>query len=239
MEEKFRQWLIRRGNSGAATNYPSAIPKISRHYSQQTGKPTNIYKIQDQGLLSQITQDYKQEGKFSNFGYEHHGRYRAAIVRYSEFFVGQNDLVASEEFEAIEEILDQQNDTEQINFAYERDLQTTLCTQIGELFPNYKIYGQNNLGIEYSIENRRIDVLLEHTENGSLLAVELKSGVADYKVFGQVSMYIGALQKKFPDVPVSGVIVAGSIDESLRQASAITDKVKLKIYRMSLELDDE
>ena len=68
--------------------------------------------------------------------------------------------------------------------------------------------------------------------------VELKSGVADFKVFGQISMYIGLLQKQFANKSISGVIVAGTIDASLRQACEITDKIELKIYRMSIELEN-
>jgi len=95
-----------------------------------------------------------------------------------------------------------------------RDLQTTLCTQISELFPDYKIFGNNNAGIEYSIEGRRIDVLLQHIKNKNLLAVELKSGTADYKAFGQISMYIGLLKTHFPNSNISGVIISGSISKS-------------------------
>ena len=237
MEEEFRKWLIRRGKKGAAINYPSAIHRISEHYSSNTGESVNIYQLTDQKKISQIAHDYKKNGKFSEFGYEHHGLYRAAISRYSEFFASRN---TDDELNDIaqEEIGTDISSSEEINFAYERDLQTTLCSQISELFPSYQIFGNNNQGIEYVIENRRIDVLLEHSGNGSLLAVELKSGLADYKVFGQLSMYIGLLQAKFPNTQVNGVIVAGSIDDSLRQACAITEKIALKVYRMSLELED-
>jgi hypothetical protein len=41
-----------------------------------------------------------------------------------------------------------------------------------------------------------------------------------------------------PDREISGVIVAGSIDSSLKQACTITNNVSLKIYRVSLELED-
>jgi RecB family endonuclease NucS len=98
-------------------------------------------------------------------------------------------------------------------------------------------FGNELLGIEYSIGGKRIDVLLEN-EDGELLAVELKSGVADFKVFGQISMYIGLLMDQFPEKKISGVIIAGAIDSSLKQACSITDRVALKIYRMSIELDD-
>jgi hypothetical protein len=57
-------------------------------------------------------------------------------------------------------------------------------------------------------------------------------------VFGQISMYLGLLKIQFPDKSITGVIVAGAIDDSLRHACAITDKVSLKIYRMSIELED-
>lgn len=244
MEQQFRNWLIRRGYSetGAATSYSRAIPLISDHYSEQTGSHVDIYSITDQNKISEIAHDYSQAGRFSEFGYEQHGRFRAAVARYSEFFVHRNEADTNIPNQEIvhEEVNHTEPETESIqtNFAYERDLQTTLCAQISELFPDYKIFGDLNQGVEYSIENRRIDVLLEHIESGDLLAVELKSDVANYKVFGQISMYIGLLQRQFTDKAISGVIVAGAIDESLRQACETTDKVSLKIYRMSIELEN-
>jgi len=106
------------------------------------------------------------------------------------------------------------------------------------MFPDFHIFGGLGIGVEYSIGGRRIDVLLEHEESESLLVVELKSGEADFRVYGQISMYIGLLQRQYSDRNISGVIVAGSIDESLVQACETTDKVALKTYRMSIELED-
>lgn len=51
MEQKFREWLIQRGNSAAATSYPKAIHKISEHYSKETGNNVNIYSVIDQNLI--------------------------------------------------------------------------------------------------------------------------------------------------------------------------------------------
>ena len=93
-------------------------------------------------------------------------------------------------------------------------------------------------GIEYSIEGKRIDVLLENISSNELLVIELKASLADYKVFGQISMYIGLLSKKFPDKDIRGVIIAGSIDDSLITACSITEKVSLKTYIMKLELEN-
>jgi hypothetical protein len=231
MEQKFREWLVQRGNTGAASSYPKAIKLISEHYSKETGNNTNIYSIKDQILISEIAHDYSQTGRFSKFGFEQKGRFRAAIARYSEFFV-QHDRT-----DPLPDPPEEPDPAIRNNFAYERDLQTSLCAQISELFPGYKIFGNEFLGIEYSIGGKRINVLLEN-EDGELLAVELKSGVADFKVFGQISMYIGLLMDQFPEKKISGVIIAGAIDSSLKQACSITDRITLKIYRMSIELDD-
>lgn len=88
------------------------------------------------------------------------------------------------------------------------------------------------------IGGKRIDALLEHKDNQSLLAIELKSGVADFRVFGQMSMYIGLLKQRFPDKDVKGLIISGSIDESLKIACSITNLVSLNTYTMSLELEE-
>ena len=239
MEQEFRDWLIKRGNAGAAQNYPKAIHIISKHYSDETGVPTDIYAITDQHRISEIAHDYSQSGKFSNFGYQHHGRFRAAIGRYSEFFSEPRSNTATPSGSQPHPVDETPAEAfEPTNFAYEKDLQRTLCAQVAELFPEHRIFGGTSVGVEYSIGGRRIDVLLEQEATAALLVVELKSGIADFRTFGQMSMYIGLLQAQFPDRFISGVIVAGSIDDSLRQAASTTDRVSLKVYRMSLELDD-
>lgn len=234
MEYAFREWLAQQGKPSAAKNYPQAIKLISEHYSKNTEQKINIYSITDQVTVSKIAHDYSQSGKFSKFGYEQHSRFRAAIARYAEFFVQHEAPIPSTPSEE-ETISATVFDT---NFAYEKDLQTSVCAQISELFPGYGIFGGNKIGIEYSIAGKRVDILLEEQSTGHLLAVELKSGTADYRVFGQISMYIGLLTAEFPERKISGVIVAGAIDIGLKSACAITDRVALKVYRMSVELDD-
>lgn len=237
MNELFRAWLIARGYSavGAATSYPSAIPQISQHNSKETGNFIDIYSITDQATLSQISHDYSQTGRFSELGNKQHGRYRAAIARYSEFFV---DHRVGDVAQKIQEPLTIESTVSTINFSYEKDLQRTLCAQISDLFPNYKIYGEANLGVEYLISGKKIDVLLENTQNKELLIVELKSGRADFKVFGQISMYLGLAKMEFPNREIKGVIVAAEIDDSLRYATETNPDIQLKIYRMSLELEN-
>ncbi|MBI5748815.1 MAG: DUF1016 family protein [Nitrospinae bacterium] len=235
MIQKFRNWLINRGNLGAAQSYPGAINRISTHYSENTGEITDIYSLRDIDAVNEIARKYRQDGIYSNYGYEGNGLYRNAIARYSEFltdYFAGNDLS--------EEILPPTENENVMcnNFTYEKDLKFSLCNQISTLFPGYKIFGENKEGIEYSIEGKRIDVLLENITSGSLLAIELKSGVADFRVFGQIAMYLGLLKKQFPDRKSEGVIISGEVDESLRNACLITEAVSLKTYRMTLNLEN-
>jgi hypothetical protein len=148
---------------------------------------------------------------------------------YNEKLTVQNEQTDIEDFDYIEN---------SNNFSYEKDLKTSMVSQISELFPEHKIYGENNEGVEYLIEGKRIDILLEKND-GSLFAIELKSGTANYKVFGQLSMYLGLLMDKFPEKEISGCIVAGEIDNTLKSATKTTELIKLKTYKMKLELQNE
>jgi hypothetical protein len=123
-------------------------------------------------------------------------------------------------------------------FSYEKDLQNSLISQAEELFPGYKIYGDNGEGIEYNINGKRIDLLLENKIQNKLLVVELKAGSADYKVFGQIAMYMGPLMQKHPDKEILGVIVAGEIDESLKMAILANKNIKIMTYKMKLTLEE-
>ena len=123
-------------------------------------------------------------------------------------------------------------------FTYENDLQNSLISQAEELFPDYIIYGNNGEGIQYSIGGKRIDLLLEHKTNNELLALELKAGIADFKVFGQISMYLGLLMEKFTDKTINGIIIAGEIDNSLIKATLTNKNVKLMEYKMELSLNE-
>ena len=129
------------------------------------------------------------------------------------------------------------NDSEE-TLQYESDLQASMVSQINELFPEYKIIGENNEGVEYEIGGKKIDILLEKN-NGDLLVIELKPGIADYEVFGQISMYIGLLMEKFPERVIKGFVIAGEMDASLKYAIKTTDNIGLKTYKIKSESESE
>ena len=240
INEHFEKWLINAENKKDQTayNYSKAINRISKHYSEKTNQDLNLYSIDELEKLKKIADLYGTTGKYSEFGHIGNGTNRAAInslYRFRENTVNI-DFPTSENTENLDEpeFIDNSN-----NFSYERDLKSSIVYQISELFPDYKIYGTENDGIEYLIGGKRIDILLEKND-GSLLAVELKSGLANYKVFGQISMYLGLLMDKFPEKnEIKGCIIAGEIDDTLKKATKITDLVTLMTYTMKLELNKE
>jgi hypothetical protein len=125
---------------------------------------------------------------------------------------------------------------EQLSFSYESDLQKSLISQSEELFPEYQIFGESGEGIEYSINGKRIDLLLEDKKSNSILAIELKAGKADFKVFGQMSMYLQLLDERFFGKKIKGIIIANEIDESLIIASKRDQNIELMTYKMELNL---
>lgn len=236
-KEKFKTWLIRNGYAeNTSTSYAYAIDKISKHLSEKRNENIDVYKINDLPTIKKLVESYSIVGNYSEIGNEGRGTVRNAIKALYKFNENLDDLsyeIADQDVE-----IEEENYLSATNFSYERDLKNSMVSQIAELFPDYKIYGSQNEGVEYLIEGKRIDILLEKP-NGELLAVELKSGVANFKVFGQLSMYLGLLMDRFPERTIKGCIVAGEIDLTLKSATKTTDLISLKTYRMKLELQDE
>jgi len=257
VEVKFKQWLIKKGNEDKVSLYPNIIHLISEHYSEQVGYPVDIFEMQDTKKLASL---YGIKGKFSNFGAKESGAFRIAISSYCKFHCNLRARVQNESLmEAVEafcigesnepsydfdnlQVMEAPNTkliktkTASMNFEYEIDLQSTICTQIPELFPEYIIFGGVSIGVEYEVGSRKIDILLENMSDKSLLVIELKSGKADFKVFGQISMYISLIRREFPDRNVTGIIIAGEIDDSLIQASEINDLVTTMTYSIGVQL---
>jgi hypothetical protein len=244
MIKHFENWLIKTENKSEQTayNYAKAINRISKHYSENTKQNVNLYSVEELSNLKTIKELYGTSGIYSEFGHTGNGTNRASINSLYRFRENTNNNEFPTVNEIVEDIITDYSVSNTLesttNFSYERDLKSSIVFQINELFPEYKIFGFEDEGIEYVIGGKRIDILLEN-ENGNLLAVELKSGVAKFNVFGQISMYLGLLMDKFPEREIKGCIIAGEIDNSLKNANKITDLVTLMSYTMKLELTNE
>jgi hypothetical protein len=239
--EAFQDWMIRReGKSqNTAYQYRLAIDRLSENYSENIERRTNIFQIDDILVLRGISTDYAIGGRYQDMGQYGNGTNRNAIAAYLRFFEQEGHNIPFENVDNDNNIVNFIQDAEEINnFTYERDLKTSLIRQIPELFPEYTIYGNNREGIEFPIDGRRIDLLLENVQENRLLIIELKSGIADDSVFTQISWYMGSLMQRFPDKIINGIIIAGEIDDSLRRACAITDRIRTMKYNMNITLEE-
>jgi hypothetical protein len=157
-------------------------------------------------------------------------------IRYLSDY-GDNAIIDSIEPE-IDVSANSNEKKETAQFSYEKDLQNSLISQVEELFEGYKIFGEYSEGIHLRIQDKVTDLVLEHKTENKILVVELKAGLANFGVLGQIYMYMGPLSLQYPDKEISGVIIAGEIDESLKMACSAINDVKLKTYKMELALED-
>jgi len=237
----FKIWMesVENKKPNTSNSYAYSIMKIEKHYASNTGENINLNKISDIAKLNEIANDYSLNGRFSQFGDEGNGTIRNAIATYLRYRVTNFDnSIEIEETKEDQEYTKNENSSEINIFTYERDLKESLIRQSEKLFPEYGIYGTNGEGIEYCIKGKRIDLLLEHANNKSLIAIELKAGKADFKVFGQISMYLGLLSEEFIGRDIKGIIIAGDIDDSLKYACITSEKIRMMKYEMQLNLEE-
>jgi Endonuclease NucS len=219
MKEQFRNYLVERRYTQSTVNgYMTGLNYLSRDYGQ------NILEISDANLVSEIRKIYDLHGSKRSVGDYGKGSARNAIVQYHNFI---NELGGETR---IQPVLIEEVEPSNRRFTYERDLHNTLEEQAAQLFPEYQLVGS-----EYSIGNARLDLLLE--KNNQLLIVELKAGVANYEVFGQISMYLGLVKAEFTDREVHGLIVANEIHEGLKLACSTSSVITCKTYKMKILLE--
>ncbi|NDJ79399.1 DUF1016 domain-containing protein [Vibrio campbellii] len=247
MRREFERWMVKeeKKKPNTAYQYAQSIDKISHHYSTHTRQNIDLYRVVDTEVLRTIKDDYSLHGKFSDFGGKGNGTVRNAVATYYRYRIewALNSSITTGEIgdESVPSDNESKASEDEITFnlSYERDLQSSMILQIEGLFPEYQIYGGETLeGVEFAINGKRIDILLEHKVKKELLAIELKAGIGDFRVFGQIAMYLGLLEERFPDRECSGVIVCGQVDESLALACKMSNRVSLKQYDMQLVLTD-
>ena len=247
LKNEFAKWFLPKAR-------PSYKQWFGRNLDEKLSDIDKAYKASFQKSLFDIDFD-NIEVEISEIKFNIENRYDAKNKTFAEYDKKMRNgipkaIINNCYIEFLENYYKEDTDDEDINksdteenvsitsFSYEKDLKNSLISQAEELFPGYKIFGDNGEGIEYNINGKRIDVLLESKNENKLLVVELKAGLADFKVCGQIMMYIGPLMQKYRDKEILGIIIAGEIDESLKMAVLANKNIKIMTYKTKLLLEE-
>lgn len=156
--------------------------KFLNTFPKKWNENIDVYTINDLATLKKLVELFSSVANYSEIGHEGCGTVRNSIKAYYKFKQNADDLSYELADPEIKIKNDEITDLSITNFSYERDLKNSMVLQISELFPEYKIFGKKNEGMEYLIEVKWIDILLEN-ENGVLMAVGLKSRSCEIQGF--------------------------------------------------------
>jgi hypothetical protein len=128
-------------------------------------------------------------------------------------------------------------------FAYEKDLQQFLAKNLGLIEPGLQLYEDeedpNITGLEFPVEDRRIDILATD-KSGDYVVVELKVSKGHERVVGQLLRYMGWIKQNLANTnqKVRGVIIAREISEDLKLATSVVHDVRLLEYELRVTLHE-
>jgi hypothetical protein len=149
----------------------------------------------------------------------------------------------AEDTEMIEELLGSEDETsepdkeveeaEEIKFGLERDLQSALRANIGQIEAGLTI---TDGGKEQTTEAGRIDITASD-KDGHTVVIELKAGIASPSAVAQILSYMSVVsvpEKK----PVRGILIAGDFHKQVIYAARSVPALQLKKYSFVFSFSD-
>jgi hypothetical protein len=127
-------------------------------------------------------------------------------------------------------------DSEQ-QFAVESDLRDFLANNLSIIESDLKLYRDGDrTGVEYSIDDGRIDILAVDRDNRPVV-IELKVSRGRNRTIGQLLYYMGCVDEHLRKGRSRGVIVAREISDDLVVATQRVPEVSLFRYRLSVSIE--
>lgn len=120
------------------------------------------------------------------------------------------------------------------SLSLERDLHSYLARAVHEIEKGLVLQSD---GIEYQIDAGRVD-LLAKDDNGQLVVIELKAGIAKDAALGQLLGYIGCISENNDEAVVRGILIASDFDKRVVYAAKALPQIKLVKYKVAFQLQE-
>lgn len=145
-----------------------------------------------------------------------------------------------EQLETTEEIAELEAAAVDTALSLERDLERSLLLNLAQLEPGLKPYQDKGIVGQQLDAGKagRIDIVAVDS-TGNLVVIELKAGLADDRVCGQILRYLVWVKENLAgNGKVRGIIVASDFSDGLRYAAKAMHEVTLKEYEVRFTFKD-
>ncbi len=239
--EAFKAWLgIRYPKPTVASSYLAYAKRIEDAYG-------DIDALYESGGIDAVLAELQYSSKDQNAGrpdpsrlgisgrpYNQLSNFRTGLRTYALFRDegGDAEVVNDAAIELAGAAIRDRREGKQ--FELERHLQDALRNEIGQLEHGLEVIDD---GVERSVDSGFIDILAKD-QNGALVVIELKAGLAKREAVGQITGYMGDLMSEEPDTAVRGILVAADFDKSCLSGVRVVPTLSLRRYRFDFSFED-
>ena len=169
---------------------------------------------------------------FQGDAYSNLASYRDAVKRYQRFRIDEGDAVVSIGLPNESRHTGESESDQRIGL--ERDMQAALRRRIDQLEEGLRIKDD---GAERSVESGFIDITAGDAA-GSVVVIELKTGVAGQRAVAQILSYMGDIAAEQDGASVRGILVAAEFDAKAKAAARVVPTLTLRKYSVHFKFSD-
>ena len=220
--------------AGSVLSAREVINRIYREYPDKPWKENTIH-AHLYGCSVNNPSAYTQHSSFPKFLFDHRKR---NYELYSQEKHGKWSEGYKLDEQPVEAIESEEISTDAV-ISLERDLEEYIIRNLNQIESGLELYSNEGItGRQFNTEVGRIDILALD-RNSNFVVIELKAGVANYSVVGQILGYIGWVRQNLAKgKEVRGIIIADDFDKKLRYASPEIANISLKRYEVNFAFKD-
>ena len=148
-------------------------------------------------------------------------------------------IIEKEAIEEAEVAVETEEGYIETRLSLERDLEEYIVRNLKQIEEGLRLFKKEMLtGRQFDTDVGRIDILATD-RNNNYVVIELKAGLANYSVIGQILAYIRTIRQNIANgKDVRGFIIADDFDKKLMSAISEIPHVSLKRYRVNFTFED-